>query len=485
MRRRGSLNLTNSDIISFIDWDFLKNPVSINKIVDHINLPNGVKKIVLERDDDHNLKGTLKFEDLKFLPKRDDAAGSFDQGFNVEGISDDGSISYVLESCHIGSIAFKGASDFIGTADLRINKLKMKCSEKTPSHLKEWYVNGPSYHVCFGSAEGKVIQYYTRELFLSNRNQKNSTNPPLPNCFSTEFIWGKHKDFKFLITKIPTLGPKWSTNVGIEYHEDWGRIPEPDERLKIEELCSFVFGKHLLSVGHTAYDKDENIVEVYAHSPWGQDAKSFCSKPEYPPIRIHDYPSGDAEKIIDYLLPKYIELREPLCLEEALWNYWISFDIPVGTNLPIIASALETIIDNWYKWKKTKSKGLYLEPEKFKELLEENIADLKKKLEKVKNGEKILDKILRANEFGIMERYRVFFEEIQLRISQAEWEAIRGRHRFVHGHARFDEIDWEQVIRQVNTLHTLFNKTFLKILEYKWDYIDRSVEGWHDAQLGD
>jgi hypothetical protein len=484
MRQRGNLNLAKSDIISFEDWDFLKNPISINTIADHIKLPKGVKKIVLERDDNYNLKGTLKFENFKFLPERDGVAGSFDQGFKIEGVSDDGLISYVLESCHIGSISFKGTSDFLGTADLRISKLKMKCSENTPSHLREWYVNGPSSHVPFRSAEGNVIQYCTKEQFLSNRNQKNSTNNSLANCFSTQFIWCKTEEFKCLITKIPTLGPKWSTNVGIEYHEDWGRIPEPDERLKIEELCSFVFGKHLLSVGHTTYDKNENIVEVYAHDPWGQEARSFCSKPEYPPIRIYDSPKGSAEKIIEYLLPKYMELCEPLCLEEALWNYWISFDMPVGTNLPIIASALETIIENWYKWKKTKSKGLYIETEKFKALLDENVADLKKKLEKVENGEKIFNKILRANEFGIMERYRVFFEEINLKANKADWEAISGRHRFVHGHANFDEIDWQQVIKQVNTLHTLFNKTLLKILEYKWDYIDRSVEGWPDTQLG-
>ncbi|MBN1245522.1 hypothetical protein JXA31_08010 [Candidatus Bathyarchaeota archaeon] len=475
--------MANSDIISFEDWDFLKNPVTINEIVDHAKLPQGAKKIILERDDNYNLKGTLKFEDLKFLPERDVVAGSFDAGFKVEGISDDGLTSCVLESCHIGSISFKGANDFVGTADLRISKLKMRCSENTPIHLREWYVNGPSSYVPFRSAEGKWIQYCTEEQFLSKRNQKNSTNIPIANCFSTQVIWCKTKEFRFLITKIPTHGPKWSTNVGIEYHEDWGRIPEIDERLKIEALCSFVFGKHLLSVGCTTYDEDENIVEVYAHSPWGREAKSSCSKPEYPPIRIHDAPKGSAEKLIEYLLPKYMESCEPLCLEEALWNYWISFDVPVGTNLPIIASALETIIENWYKWKKTKSEGLYLETEMFKALLEENLTHIKKKLEKIENGEKIFNKILRANEFGIMERYRVFFEEINLKANKADWGAISGRHRFVHGHANFDEIDWQQVIRQVNTLHTLFNKTLLKILDYKWDYIDRSVEGWPDAQL--
>lgn len=312
----------------------------------------------------------------------------------------------------------------------------MKCSENAQSHLTEWYVNGPSY-VCFGSAEGKVIQYCTIERFLSNRNQINSTNTQLANCFSTEFIWGKNKDFKFLIIKISTFGPKWSTNVGIEYHKDWGRIPEPDERLKIEELCSFVFGKHLLSVGHTAYDKDENIVEVYAHSPWGHSTKYFCSKPEYPPIQIHD-PSVDAEKIINYLLPKYLELSEPLCLEEALWNYWISCDIPPGPNLPIIASAIETIIHPWYNWKKTKSHGVYLEKNEFDILLQKEIESIKEKLaikydiinkpEQKKYYEKIINNISIANQFTFTDRFLEFFKEIGLNVTQAEIKAIKERH---------------------------------------------------------
>lgn len=498
MRLRGNLNLPNSDTISFIDWDFLKNPVSIDRIADNINLPKGAKKIIFERDDNYNLKGTLKLEDLEFLRKSNVVAGSFDKGFSIEGFSDDGSISYNIESCHIGSAKFGGASDYPGTADLRVNTLKMKCSENGQSQLTEWYVNGPSQHV-FGSTEGKVMQYDTRELFLSNRKQIGSTNMPLAKGFSSQFIWGKHEDFKFLISKIPSLGPKWSTNVAIKYREHWGRIPKPDERLKIEELCSFVFGKHLLSVGHTIYDKDGNIVEAYAHSPWGQDAKTFCSQPEYPPIRIHDYHLGDAEKIINYLLPRYMKLSEPLCLREALWNYWISFDISPGPNLSIVASAIEIVINSWFNFTKTKNHGFYMEKSDFISLLGQELESIKKKLdikyadEKKKmieqkkdgktDGEKIFNRILTANEFGINERIRRFFEEINLDLTQAEKDAINERHSFVHGRVDYDKIDWEQVIRQGNTLHTLFNKMLLRILEYKWDYIDRSVEGWPDAKL--
>jgi hypothetical protein len=482
-----------------MDWDFLRSSISITKIVDNIKLPKGKKKIVLERDNNYNLKGTLKFNDQKFLPDHDVVAGSFEKGFNIEGVSDNGSISYILESCDIGKISFKGASDFIGTADLGVSKLKIKFSETTPSHLREWYVNGPGY-IHFGSAERKVRRYCTREHFLSNRNQKNSANAPLGNHFSTEFIWGRNKDFKFLITKISTLGPKWSTDVGIEYHKNWGQIPKLDERVKIEELCSFVFGKHLLSVGHTAYDEDGNIVEVNAHSPWGHSAQSLCSKPEYPPIRVHIHPKGNAEKIINFLLPKYLELSEPLCLKEALWNYWISFDIPPRPNLSIIASAIETIINSWFNSAKTKSHGVYMEKSDFIRLLGQELESIKekfdtkyadekkrileKKIDEKTDGETMFNRIATAYEFGINERIRRFFEEISLNLTKAEKVAIDERHLFVHGHADYDKIDWHHVVRQANTLHTLFNKVLLRILDYKWDYIDRSVEGWPNTQLG-
>lgn len=264
--------LPNSDFVSFMDWDFLKNSVCINKIIDSINLPEGTKKIVLERDDDYSLKGTLRFDDRKFMPKRNATAGSFDKGFDVAGTSDDDSMACDLQSCHVGSVSFQGASDFVGTADLRINTVRIKFSENTPNHLWEWYLNGPNDHACFGTAEKQVIHFLTKEQFLSYCDSELPTTK-LVGSFSTQLIWPRLNDFKLLITIIPSLGPKWSTNVGIEYREDWGRIPEPDERLKIEELCSFVFGKHLLSVGHTTYDKDENIIEVHAHSPWGRDAR--------------------------------------------------------------------------------------------------------------------------------------------------------------------------------------------------------------------
>jgi hypothetical protein len=72
-------------------------------------------------------------------------------------------------------------------------------------------------------------------------------------------------------------------------------------------------------VGYTIYD-DESIVECYARNPWGRRARAFCSQPDYPPVNIDISARGKAENIISRLLPKYLEIREPLSLKEALWN---------------------------------------------------------------------------------------------------------------------------------------------------------------------
>jgi hypothetical protein len=90
---------------------------------------------------------------------------------------------------------------------------------------------------------------------------------------------------------------------------------------------------------------------------------------------------------------------------------------------------------------------------------------------------------MNANIIGIMERYRIFFEEIELPIDSSEWEAIKERHKFVHGHILLDEANWKRVIQHVDTFETLLHKTLLKLLGYSGAFVDRSVPGWSEKQL--
>ena len=148
---------------------------------------------------------------------------------------------------------------------------------------------------------------------------------------------------------------------------------------------------------------------------------------------------------------------------EALWNCWIPREMPAGTNFSILCTGIESMINGWFRFKKSESKGLYIENGEFENLLKEDVEHIRNKLNGVPNNDKILNKILASNQFGITERYRRFFEEINLPLSEKERNAIKSRHIFTHGEASFDKMDQREILQQENTLETLFNKAFLKL----------------------
>lgn len=480
-------------VLPYLEWDVLREPITISKVDDRTEIPKGEKKITINRDEDYNLRATLYFEDFAFgevLRQPSAVAGSFHEGFDIQGSRSE-SIFYTLESCLIGTTTFhmmpEGQDSRMHTAILNFKGLRMRHkNEKEGTHLTEWYLNGPNADVFCRVTDRKVLSRFFRDRFA--KNDKIDSIEISRDAWSggVDFLKINVGDLQFLISRVPHgLGPSWSSNIGIEYRKRWGRIPDTQERESIEELCSFIFGRQLLSVGYTVYDQNENIMEGYAHDPWGKSAKSFCSKPDKPPIRISNSAEGRAEDIISQLLPAYCKLSKPLRLKEALWNYWVSRDVPIGTNLSMLAAAAESIINGWFEYK-SESHGVYMEKEEFEALFKEEIEAIRRKLESIRNKpytDGILKKIMDANIIGIMERYRIFFEKIDLPIDSNEWKAIDERHKFVHGHILFDKADWRRVIQHVDTFEMLLHKTLLKLLGYSGTFVDRSVLGWNDKQL--
>jgi len=478
-------------VLPYLEWEILREPVAIYKVADRTELPKGQKRIMINRDEDYNLKATLHFKDPEFdrhFQRLSDVAGSFPETFDIQGSHSD-LIHYTLESCLIGGITIhlvQEGPEILDTANLYFQGLRKRYKTgKEDTHLMEWFLNGPQDSVFHRSTKRKLSKSFFRRRLASKEDKIDSIEVSRDSSsIRSDFLRIKACDMQFLIVKVPKgIGPEWSSNIGIEYRKAWGRIPDRDERKKIEELCSFVFGRQLLSVGYTAYDQNENMVEAYAHNPWGNEAKSLCSKYDAPPVRIDNPIRGKAEDVIVQLLPKYYERQETLFLKEALWHYWISRNVPVGTNLSIISAAVETIINRWYRFKESKSGGVYMQKSKFETLLKEEIDGIKRKLASEPEGEKIVAKILRAYDFGITERFRIFFEEIKLSIDEQEWKAIKERHKFAHGHIEFGKTDWNRVIQHYNTFETLLHKILLKLLGYSGTYIDRSVSGWKDKEI--
>ncbi|MCD6513295.1 MAG: hypothetical protein J7L07_00050 [Candidatus Odinarchaeota archaeon] len=256
------------------------------------------------------------------------------------------------------------------------------------------------------------------------------------------------------------------------------------ERKKISELCSFIFGRQLLLVGYTIYDEDCNIVEEYACNPWGGDPRSLCLKPDIPPVRISgpDF-CGKAEVIISQLLPSYCELRDSLRLNDALWLYWIARNMPDGINLPTLAAAVEAIMNGWFSSNRTRSRGVYMDKDEFERLLHEEIEAIQGKLEDKLYGDRVVNRIRDAYRMSVTDRFRFFFEEIDLVVDENEWKAIKARHAIAHGQIGNGKMEWRRLIQHSQTYETLIHKILLKVLGYSGSYVDRSTVGWKDKQL--
>jgi hypothetical protein len=499
-------------VLPHLEWEAFVEPFSITTIFEDERLPKGKTTFHVSRDENYKFQVIMKFKDPSFVSapgKSSDVPGSLAEYMDI-GIKGSGPkpFSYTLKSALVSGphIEISEESGFSGTSTIHLGGLLMKTENKNEgTHLTEWFLNGPEDLVFSRVTNRKVRRAFSRErletkdlrldsieISPEKRAKENSLekfdsiDTPLETSSKrVDFLKVETNDRQFLVEKVlDGIGPDWSSNVAIEYRKTWGGIPTVAEREEISEVCSFVFGRQLLLIGNTLFDQDENIVEAYGCDPWVRSAKSFCREPAFPPINVTAAPfNNKAEMVINELLQRYHEVCEHLFYKEAIWNYWISRQMPLGTNLPILAAGIESIINGWFNYTKSKSKGFFLEKDRFAELLKEDLINIQKKLIGIPDGEKILEKIMRANEFGIAERYRRFFQEIGLSVAPEEWEAIKERSRFVHGEELFDKVDWRQVAQKTQAFETLFNKIFLKLLEYKGDFVNRSVSGWPDTQL--
>ncbi|MDH5770345.1 MAG: hypothetical protein OEZ25_03550 [Candidatus Bathyarchaeota archaeon] len=482
-------------IIPYLEWDVLHEPVTILKVDEIKELPEGQKRIEINRDERYKLRGTLYFKgDYDLILEKAHLsstvpAGSFIKPFEIRGSDQHGFERYTVESCSFGGVHMHTGEngETLCEVNLTLDKLRIKYkTEAKGTRLTEWYLNGPRDNVFWKVTDRQVLKSFFRERWASKDEKIDSIKFSGKSWSGgSDFLEIKAGDLQFLVTGVPEgIGPNWSSNIGIEYKKSWGRIPDMNERKKIEELCSFIFGRQLLSIGYTTYDKDGKIVEGYAKNPRGDDPRVLCSKYDYPAIRISEPPArGKAEDLISQLLPSYFERRKPLHLEEALWFYWIARNMPPGPNLPMLAAAVETIMNGWFDHPKSKSRGVLMPKTKYKNVLREEIASIKSKLKEEKEGDKIIKNILQAYVMGVTDRFPVFFNEINLVVEEHEWHAIKKRHVFAHGGIEFDKTEWKPLIRQVQTYETLFHKIILKLLGYSGSYIDRSIVGWKDKQL--
>lgn len=484
------------DLPPWLEWELLEKECKISNPTISKKLPGIPHEIKIWRNEDYKMgaeiSGTTTRPSFDYKPEPR-AAGDFFHTFEISGKTE-GDLGYELGGCILGSISIQcEPTETVTPSDtfhvqLHLERLRVEYQKDTPpAWLTEWFING----IEPGSVLTHPTSRRTEEVYYRGRNTLDAEPKKFETGWhgehSVDFAFIRCDEFGFIIHSIPkTFGPEWSDNIGIEYREEFGGIPDKEKRIAITEIVSFILGKHLLLVGHTSFDASGFLIERIAANPWGDNIRHLSQSANIPPIRIyHEKERGNIETILPPLIQKYFELRDVLKLDEVLWRYWIGSELPLGSNIPIMANGIEILSKYWFKSKKSKLKGIYLAKDEFDSITQEEFEKIEIKLEKSIFKEKIMNKLKSCYSMTLTDRLKFFFSEIDLIIGDMEQEAINCRHKMIHSNVLTGDREIEKIIRLSYAYRCLFHRTLLKILGYSGKYIDYSMSGLPEKPIDD
>jgi len=467
----------------YLEWEILEPEQEITNLTFEKGLYNLGKECIIKYSRNGHYKivasiSGITSDPVNLEPNIEKIKGTFYPNETITGISRDGLFTYKFYGIVLGDTKYNLISienQTIGFhADLMIDRIEKTYTRNSSNAtiIQEWYLSGKA-KVNFPRSTTRSVD----RSFKRSRGGIDSTEEfslIKSSGSGRDYLLVQFQDTSFIVSEVPKeYGPDWSFNLSIEYRESFGRIPNEEEREAISELVSFTFGNHLLKIGQTSYDSNSSLVIQEYQNPWGDNIVSKCQSPAFPPIEIDNYKDwGRVELLINELLPNFIKQREQLKLKDVLWKYWLAKYSTLGTNLPILSSAIETLTDEVISNHPAK-KHYYIEYQEFSSLISDELLSFDKKLEGNIHKDKIISKIKGASQRGSNEKLEMMFDIINLPIGEIERKAIKARNKMAHA-SLGDITDSEiiETIRITRAYETLFHRVFLKILSYKGKYID-------------
>jgi hypothetical protein len=485
------INLDKNNFVSFLDWEGLQEEYEL--IDNSLSSEDiDVRYISVFRDDEYNIKGLMKgFNNIDIHEKFHGRGipGARMKPFVITGTGEYGIIHYNLNHCYLGNVSntYKLENDYKQEFKANFSSFDMekvyKNNDDEISCLTEWYINGPNQNFLFNRSTKRthVEEFILSRDELINPIKINSES----NSHNRDYLLVELEDFNIIIHKIQKeIGPSWSNNIGIEYRKEFGRIPNENEREGISEIVSFLFGKHLLNVGYTEFNEGSYPIRQVSRNPWGDNVVSKSKKSGLFPIRIDDYSTwGLAEEILSKIIPVYLKYRNDLNMKESLWSLWVSEDVPIGTNIPLVANALEILKKGWFKSNKSKTQGVYLPKKQFDNLLKEDFENINKKIIDIEFNDRILRRMKNSFQMGANESLDFFFEEIGLLVGEIERKAIKLRNAMIHDKHGSTDSELEEIYFYSKVYRSLYNRVFLKLLNYDGNYIDYTVHGFPEKHI--
>ncbi|MCG8734729.1 hypothetical protein [Tenacibaculum finnmarkense] len=475
------MTIENDNIFNKFDWENFNFPLSLSEIQFEEGFYNfkEIVEIKIWRDNQFKLVGEItgyvdNEKNLEHLKKKNLDKDIILKGENFVGKSDLGE-RYKLRDCLITSPSFTYENKDYGItfkSELSISSIvKYADSVDKTFSIIDWNICSAN-NINFPRFTTRYENIFPYK-FRTGINEKPKTKETdKMHSLSRDFFILQIPDLIIIIQKIDDeYLPNWTSGISIEYRNDLSQLPTPKTRRAIAEFISFMFGIQLLGIGSTLFNKDLKFINSFCYSPWGNNVISNCSSKPYPPIDFYQ----NSEIVLSKLLSNYLSYREKLDLEDVLWKLWIGRVQSLGTNLPILASGIDTLAVNYIKEKNIIKKYSKTEKKKYRSFIKEDLENLTKKIKDYQFGQFIINKINNPFNFGVGEKIKLFLNEINFEFDNEsiETKALIARNKMAHGSmSNISKNELIEYLKLTNAYITIYNRILLKVLDYDGHYID-------------
>lgn len=465
-----------------LEWELSDFPIKVNQLKFKETNWGFTEDAFIEiwRDDQFLLHGKIcgvvtdfkKTNEIHFVNK-----GNIVKGQVITGNDTSGNI-VELQECYLvitHTNSFQRSEEgYFTEGELKLNLIKIHSSKQPEQNEKitrfDWFlcnkIDAHFLEITFRKISQKKVRVGIDEYDESIENFIGSSS-------SKDYVVVKLPYIEFIVAKVPeALLPNSLYGLCFEFRDNLDKVND-DLISGLSYFISFLFGSEVQRIGYS-FVNNETLIESYL-----QTVNNRNQRTSMPPIKFNlKYEWGNISWLLNQLLPKYLELRKQLSLDEALSRYWIARSIPVGSNLPVLASALEMIVELYLKINSSQSQNEYLVQDEYSVLLEPEINELKSKLSSVVGGDIILNKILGAFRKGPNEKMKSFLCLINIEIGESEKKAIALRNKMAHASRDYsDEKRAYEDFTFTRIYEVLFHRIILKLVGYNGYYIDYSIKG--------
>lgn len=467
--------------IPYLEWEYSNFPITLIQLTfEKTNWGfSSTAVISVWRDDDYRLNGKIsgnvnnpqKLEEEHFVGK-----GNIIKGQIITGKNEAGCIVEIQECflTHFQTTSWEiSPAGYYMEGHLTMNSIKIhfpsQKERRDPLTRFDWFICAKIGAHFSGSTFRKQSK---RKVRIGIDEYDDSIANLQGSSTSKDYVLVKIPELNFVIAKVPDkFSPNHLNGLCLEFQNNLEKVND-DLLNGIRNFISFLTGNEINYIGYSYADgvflKEAFLVSL--------DKKNLTSP--MPPIKFNlKYEWGDISWLLNQFLPKYLELRKILPIDQALSRYWVARSIPIGSNLPVLASALEMIAEKYLKTTGN-YRMVYLPEADYLQLIEAERKELEAKLSSLEGGDIIMNKIAGAFRKGPNEKMSFFFFSADIMIGQLEKKAIALRNKMVHSSRDYskEESAHEDLV-YTRVYEVLFQRTILKLLGYDGYYIDYSIQG--------